>query len=68
LAKESEMKDTELYAALLGLRPLWRIGGVKLDLAADRVDIWIEEAPGAKWNCPECGKVVPLYDHAATGV
>ncbi len=58
------MKDTELYAALLGLRPPWRIREVKLDLAADRVDIWIEEAPGAKWNCPECGKVVPLYDHA----
>ncbi len=58
------MKDTELYAALLGLRPPWRIGEVKLDLAADRVDIRIEEAPGAKWNCPECGKVVPLYDHA----
>ena len=58
------MKDTELYAALLRLGPPWRIGGVKLDLAADRVDIWIEEAPGAKWSCPECGKAVPLYDHA----
>jgi len=62
--KESKVKDTELYAALLGLGPPWRIREVGLDLAADRVDVWIEEAAGAKWGCPECGQTVPLYDHA----
>ncbi len=58
------MKDTELYAALLGLRPPWRIREVRLDVAAERVDVWIEEAAGAKWGCPECGRTVALYDHA----
>jgi transposase len=24
----------------------------------------VEEAAGAKWNCPECRKGAPLYDHA----
>ena len=61
--KETEVKDTELYAALLGLSPPWGIREVRLDLAADRVDVWIEEAAGAKWSCPECGQTVPLYDH-----
>lgn len=58
------MKDTELYTALLGLHPPWQIREVRLDLAADRVDVWIEEAGGAKWSCPECERSVPLYDHA----
>jgi transposase len=35
-----------------------------LDLASERVDVWIEEVAGAKWGCPECGRTVPLYDHA----
>ena len=34
--KEFKVKDTELYAALLGLRPPWGIREVRLDLAADR--------------------------------
>ena len=57
------MQDTELYSALLGLRHPWRVREVKLDLAADRVDVWVEEVAGAAWECPECGKRVALYDH-----
>lgn len=57
------MKDTELYAALLRLHHPWRVGEVKLDLAAERVDVWVEQAPGAKWACPECNKTAPIYDH-----
>jgi transposase len=58
------VKDTELYAALLRLRHPWRVREVKLDLATERVDVWVEETPGAKWGCPECGKAAPVYDHA----
>ncbi len=57
------MKDTELYAALLRLHHPWRVREVKLDLVGERVDVWVEEAPGAQWNCPECGKAAPVYDH-----
>ena len=42
----------------------WRVRKVALDMAASRVDVWVEEAAGAKWNCPECGKGAPVYDHA----
>ena len=58
------MQDTELYNALLGLRHPWRVREVKLDLAGDRVDVWVEEVARAVWECPECGNKAPLYDHA----
>jgi transposase len=62
--KEPEVKDTELYAALLRLPKPWHVREVKLDLAAERVDVWLEHDPRAKWNCPECSKPAPVYDHA----
>ncbi len=58
------MKDTEFYAALLHLRHPWRVREVKLNLAAERVDVWVEHAPDTMWRCPECGRTCPLYDHA----
>ena len=58
------MKDTELYAALLRLPKPWHVREVKLDLASERVDVWLEHDPSAKWNCPECAQAAPLYDHA----
>jgi len=61
--KESEMKDTELYAALLRLPKPWHVVEVKLDIAAERVDVWLEHDPRAKWNCPECNTPAPIYDH-----
>jgi transposase len=62
--KEPEVKDTELYAALLRLPRPWRVREVKLDLAGERVDVWLEEAGDARWQCPECRQQVPVYDHA----
>lgn len=58
------MKDTELYAALLRLQKPWYVREVKLDLSCERVDVWLEHDPKAKWNCPECGRPSPVYDHA----
>jgi transposase len=57
------MRDTDLYAALLGLKYPWEVQEVKLDVDSGRVDVWIRDVKGAKWSCPECGKEVPLYDH-----
>lgn len=58
------MEDTEFYGQLLGLADPWRVRKVALEVAASRVDIWVEETAGTKWNCPECGQGAPLYDHA----
>ncbi len=58
------MQDTEFYEALLGLKDPWKVTKVKLDAASSRVDVWIEDRSGVKWNCSECGKNAPVYDHS----
>lgn len=58
------MKDTEFYAALLKLGTSWTVKEVRLDAVAERVDVWLEEGPGARWSCPQCGQGAPVYDHA----
>jgi transposase len=58
------MQDTELYEKLLGIINPWKVTKVKLDTAAGRVDVWIEDSPGIKWNCPECKIKTSVYDHS----
>lgn len=64
IREEPDVKDTDLYTALLHLRHPWRAREVKLDRAASRIDVWIEHAEGTQFLCPECRKVAPIYDHA----
>lgn len=58
------MRDTELYQHLLGLAEPWSVSHVELDVATQRVDVWVEHRKGKKWPCPECQKEGPLHDHA----
>jgi len=57
------MQDTELYATLLSLGPGWRVREVRLDMAKNRVDVWVETVKGGEWECPECKAVGAVYDH-----
>jgi transposase len=57
------MDDTQLFAKLLGITPPWRVARVAVNMAAERIDVWVEEAPGTKFRCPGCGDPVPVYDH-----
>jgi transposase len=58
------MQDTALYEYLLGLKSPWSVGRVNLDVKEQRVDVWAEHSESAKWECPQCSKKLPLYDHA----
>lgn len=58
------MQDTELYKHLLGLEEPWAVREIKLALAEQRVDVWVEHRKDARWSCPECGQELPLYDHS----
>jgi transposase len=53
------------YRRLLGLEEPWMVESVKLELAAQRVEIRLqaEIKPGGL-KCPVCGKDYALYDHA----
>jgi transposase len=58
------MQDTELYEKLLKLSDPWKVSKVDLNTSADRVDVWIKDRSGVKWNCPKCKKKVSVYDHS----
>jgi transposase len=57
------MDDTELFTKLLGIAPPWRVAQVTVNLGAERVDVWVEEAPGTKFPCAACQAPAPVYDH-----
>ena len=57
------MDDTELFAKLLRIAPPWRVTRVSVDVAAERVEVWVEEIPGAKFPCAVCRAPAPVYDH-----
>jgi len=57
------MDDTELYTKLLAISPPWRVTRVAVDVAAERIDVWVEEAPGTLFRCAGCGAPRPVYDH-----
>ena len=58
------MQDTELYKHLLGLAAPWFVERVDLNMADQRVDVWVEDPRNLKWECPECGSGCSLHDHA----
>lgn len=58
------MNDTELYAKLLGIQTPWQVSKVALSMADQRVDVFLEHAPGIRWPCPRCSKEYSCRDHA----
>jgi len=58
------MEDKELYRHVLGLEEPWRVDKVQLDMRKETVDVWAVHKEGISWPCPECGTLLPVYDHA----
>ena len=50
------MKDTELYQQILGDTKPWRVASVRLDAAAQTVEIEMAMNEDELWGCPECGR------------
>ena len=57
------MQDTKLFETILGLRAPWHIARVELNTNEQRVDLWLDHDP-TRWPCPECGELLPGFDHA----
>lgn len=57
------MDDTELYTKLLGITLPWRVTRVAVDMAAQRIDVWVDEVPGTLFRCAGCGEPCSVYDH-----
>ena len=61
------MRDTELYATLLGLTPPWEVASVSVSIAsAERplgeIAVAVRWRTSAPLTCPECGQQGPRYD------
>jgi transposase len=59
------MHTKELYRRLLGLSPPWRVENVDIPPGGKGVEVWLAHRKGAQFPCPECGNVLPAYDHVA---
>lgn len=57
------MKDTALFAQLLGLKEPWKVTRIEPNLESKSLSIHIEWPKGVKGPCPECGDMSPVYDH-----
>jgi transposase len=57
------VQDTKLFETILGLRAPWHIARVELNTNEQRVDLWLDHDP-TRWPCPECGELLPGFDHA----
>lgn len=58
------MLDTELYTHLLGISSPWFVSHVDLSIANQQVEVWAEHLDGDHFACPDCAKILPIYDHA----
>ncbi|MGH7753723.1 MAG: ISL3 family transposase [Gemmatimonadales bacterium] len=56
------MRDTELYARILGVERPWRVSGVELRLEVGEVEVFVEHGGAGKLACPECGEPASRYD------
>lgn len=56
------MRDTDLYAQILGLKAPWLVVAVNVDSAKEEVTVRVEPEAGTVWSCPKCGKPAPGYD------
>lgn len=56
------MKDTDLYAQILGIQAPWTVADVKLTLAAGEVSVFVEHDSAVPLACPKCGATSPGYD------
>jgi transposase len=50
------MKDTSLYQQILGDTSPWHVAAVRLDAAAQTVEIEMALNGDELWGCPECGR------------
>jgi len=62
------MESKELYRQLLGLSEPWTVERVELDVARERVEVYVDHAGGTRFACPECARELAVYDHLAERV
>ncbi len=58
----SSMRAKKLYAQILGIDGDWQVADVELIPSTGEVQVFVEQKPGVKRECPICGVPSPGYD------
>jgi transposase len=56
------MRDKELYATILGVRPPWQVLDVALDAQEGEIEVFIGAEPDVPLPCPRCETLCSRYD------
>ena len=56
------MRDTDLYARILGVESPWQVTAVELRPSAGEVEVQVEFSASATVLCPNCGASAARYD------
>jgi transposase len=57
------MCDIDVFMKLLALERPWMVDRVRLEAETHSVDVFLRHRRNARFRCPECGAILPLYDH-----
>lgn len=57
------MRDVDLFTKLLALERPWWVERVELDDASQQIEVWLCHRSNARFRCPKCATVLPIYDH-----
>jgi transposase len=57
------MRDVDLFTKLLRLERPWAVEQVILDPEHESVGVFLRHRSNARFQCPECGAILPLHDH-----
>jgi len=57
------MRDIDVFTKLLALARPWLVERVDLDPKAESICVVLRHRSNARFRCPKCGAVLPLYDH-----
>jgi len=59
------MQTTQFFRHLLGLTSPWSVQRVAVSPKEKKVDVWLAHRRPFLFPCPECGAILPVYDHTA---
>jgi transposase len=57
------MRDVDVFTQLLGLERPWAVDEVVFDAKDDSIGVILRHRSNARFRCPKCDAVLPLYDH-----
>jgi transposase len=57
------MRDVDVFTQLLSLERPWAVDEVIFDANDESLGVFLRHRSNARFRCPKCSAVLPLYDH-----